>query len=126
MASSTTPATTHAMATLTPSSVVQPRGRLACATLGRAPEWGCRPREVPMKALQLTAWKHDPELREVPEPDPGPGEVVVRIGGAGACHSDLHLMHDFDEGAAPWNPPFTLGHENAGWVDAVGAGVTGL
>jgi len=76
-----------------------------------------------MKALQLTAWKHDPELREVPDPDPGPGEVVVRIGGAGACHSDLHLMHDFAEGAVPWNPPFTLGHENAGWVDAIGPGV---
>jgi propanol-preferring alcohol dehydrogenase len=79
-----------------------------------------------MKALQLTAWKHDPELRDVPDPEPGPGQVVVRIGGAGACHSDLHLMHDFTEGAVPWNPPFTLGHENAGWVDAVGAGVTGL
>jgi alcohol dehydrogenase, propanol-preferring len=79
-----------------------------------------------MKALQLTAWKHDPELREVPDPDPGPGEVVVRIGGAGACHSDLHLMHDFAEGAVPWNPPFTLGHENAGWVDAIGAGVREL
>jgi propanol-preferring alcohol dehydrogenase len=79
-----------------------------------------------MKALQLTAWKHDPEFRDVPEPDPGPGQVVVRVGGAGACHSDLHLMHDFTEGAAPWNPPFTLGHENAGWVDAVGAGVSGL
>src|SRR5262245_9603382 len=79
-----------------------------------------------MKALQLTAWKTQPELREVPEPDPGPGEVVVRIGGAGACHSDLHLIHDFAEGAAPWSLPFTLGHENAGWVDALGAGVTGL
>jgi propanol-preferring alcohol dehydrogenase len=76
-----------------------------------------------MKALQLTAWKNDPELREVPDPDPGPGQVVVRIGGAGACHSDLHLMHDVADGAVPWNPPFTLGHENAGWVDAVGAGV---
>jgi propanol-preferring alcohol dehydrogenase len=77
-----------------------------------------------MKALQLTAWKQQPELREVADPDPGPGQVVVRIGGAGACHSDLHLMHDFAEGAVPWNPPFTLGHENAGWVDALGAGVT--
>ena len=33
-------------------------------------------------------------------------------------------MHDFDAGAVPWNPPFTLGHENAGWVDSIGAGVT--
>jgi propanol-preferring alcohol dehydrogenase len=79
-----------------------------------------------MKTLQLTAWKHDPELRDVPEPVPGPGEVVVRIGGAGACHSDLHLMHDFEGGLLPWGPPFTLGHENAGWVHAIGDGVRGV
>lgn len=79
-----------------------------------------------MRALRLTAWKHEPELQEVDDPEPGPGEVVVRVGGAGACHSDLHLMHDFDDGLMPWGPPFTLGHENAGWIDSVGAGVTGL
>ena len=79
-----------------------------------------------MKALQLTAWKHEPEFREVPEPVPGPGEVVVRIGGAGACHSDLHLMHDFEAGMLGWGPPFTLGHENAGWVEALGPGVRGV
>lgn len=79
-----------------------------------------------MKALQLTQWQHDPELREVPQPDPGPGEVLVRVGGAGACHSDLHLLHDFPPGLMPWDPPFTLGHETAGWVEAVGPGVTGL
>lgn len=79
-----------------------------------------------MRALQLTAWKQDPEFREVPDPEPGPGQVVVRIGGAGACHSDLHLIHDFDAGMLPWGPPFTLGHENAGWVESLGAGVEGL
>jgi propanol-preferring alcohol dehydrogenase len=79
-----------------------------------------------MYALQLPAWKSEPVLVEVPDPHPGPGEVVVRIGGAGACHSDLHLMHDFDAGILPWGPPFTLGHENAGWVHELGAGVTGL
>ena len=35
-------------------------------------------------------------------------------------------MHDFDGGALPWQPPFTLGHENAGWVHSVGAGVSGV
>jgi propanol-preferring alcohol dehydrogenase len=70
--------------------------------------------EAPMRALQLTEWKHEPELVEVPEPSPGPGEVVIKVGGAGACHSDLHLMHDFEGGVVPWGPPFTLGHENAG------------
>ena len=79
-----------------------------------------------MKALQLTGFKQEPELRDVPEPDPGPGQVVVRIGGAGACHSDLHLIHDFEPGMVPYEVPFTLGHENAGWVEAVGAGVTGF
>lgn len=75
-----------------------------------------------MRALQLVGWKQAPELREVPDPDPGPGEVVVRVGGAGACHSDLHLIHDFEEGMMPFEIPFTLGHENAGWVHALGAG----
>ncbi|MFR9802427.1 NAD(P)-dependent alcohol dehydrogenase [Pseudonocardia sp. RS010] len=79
-----------------------------------------------MRALRLTAWKSEPELVEVPEPQPGPGQVVIRVGGAGACHSDLHLMYDFDAGALPWGPPFTLGHENAGWVHTLGPGVRGL
>lgn len=79
-----------------------------------------------MRALRLTAWQHDPDLVEVPDPTPGPGEVVVRIGGAGACHSDLHLLHEFPPGLLPFDAPFTLGHENAGWVEALGAGVDGL
>jgi propanol-preferring alcohol dehydrogenase len=52
--------------------------------------------EPKMRALRLPAWKSEPELVDVAEPVPGPGQVVVRIGAAGACHSDLHLMHDFD------------------------------
>jgi propanol-preferring alcohol dehydrogenase len=79
-----------------------------------------------MQALQLTQWQHDPEFRDVAEPEPGPGEVVVRIGGAGVCHSDLHLLYEFPPDLMPFPPPFTLGHENAGWVHAIGAGVTGL
>ena len=79
-----------------------------------------------MKALRLKSWKSEPVLDEVPVPEPGPGEVVVQVGGAGACHSDLHLMHDFEAGTLPWAPPFTLGHENAGWVHALGAGVGNL
>ena len=79
-----------------------------------------------MRALRLLEWKSDPVLVEVDDPVPGPGEVVVRIGGAGACHSDLHLMHEFEAGLLPWGPPFTLGHENAGWVHTLGAGVTGF
>lgn len=79
-----------------------------------------------MKALQLTGWKQEPEFRDVAEPDPGPGEIVIKVGGAGACHSDLHLMNDFEPGLLPYELPFTIGHENAGWVHALGAGVDGL
>ena len=78
-----------------------------------------------MKAFQLTAWQQPPELREIPEPEPGPGEVVLEVSGAGACHSDLHLM-EFPPGQLPFDPPFTLGHENTGRVAALGAGVTGV
>jgi propanol-preferring alcohol dehydrogenase len=79
-----------------------------------------------MRALRLENWHSRAVLREVDVPTPGPGEVLVQVGGAGACHSDLHLMHDFDPGQLPWPPPFTLGHENAGWVHTLGAGVRGL
>jgi propanol-preferring alcohol dehydrogenase len=87
---------------------------------------GLERREAHMRALRLLEWKSDPVLVDVEDPVPGPGEVVVRIGGAGACHSDLHLMRDFQGGALPWGPPFSLGHENAGWVHALGSGVTSL
>jgi propanol-preferring alcohol dehydrogenase len=79
-----------------------------------------------MRALQLKDFQSDAQLVELPDPEPGPGQVVVKIGGAGACHSDLHVMHEFQDGMAPWGPPFVIGHENAGWVHAVGAGVRGV
>lgn len=77
-----------------------------------------------MRALRMIGWNHDPELQEVAEPEPGPGEVVIKVGGAGACHSDLHVLYEFPAGAMPWDLPMTLGHENAGWVHSLGAGVT--
>jgi S-(hydroxymethyl)glutathione dehydrogenase/alcohol dehydrogenase len=52
--------------------------------------------------------------------DPGPGEVLVRIQAAGLCHSDLSVI----DGTIPFPVPVVLGHEGAGIVDAVGAGVT--
>ena len=67
-----------------------------------------------------------PEVAEVDEPTPGPGEVLVRIGGAGICHTDINLIHVLEAGMLPFDPPFTLGHENAGWVEQLGAGVRGL
>ena len=64
-------------------------------------------------------------MRDVEVPEPGPGEVLVKVGGAGACHSDLHVM-EWPAGFLPYELPFTLGHENAGWVEAVGPGVKRL
>jgi propanol-preferring alcohol dehydrogenase len=61
----------------------------------------------------------------VPVPDPGPGQVLVKVGGAGACHSDLHLL-EVPAGEVPGQLPFTLGHENAGWVETMGPGATGF
>ena len=76
-----------------------------------------------MRALRLTAWQAEPEFVEVPVPEPGPGEVLIKVAGAGACHSDLHVM-EWPEGTLPYRLPFTLGHETAGWVEALGPGVT--
>ena len=64
-----------------------------------------------MRAVQLVAWQAEPELRDVPVPEPGPGEVLLKITAAGLCHSDLHIM-EWPEGTMPWPLPFTLGHES--------------
>ena len=61
----------------------------------------------------------------MPVPEPGPGEVLVKVGGAGACHSDLHLL-EAPAGSLSFSLPFTLGHENAGWVEKMGPGETGF
>src|SRR5215218_10869093 len=78
-----------------------------------------------MQAIRLTAWERPAELVEIPMPEPGPGEVLVRVAGAGLCHSDLHLMH-WPAGTLPYDLPFTLGHEVAGTVVALGAGADGV
>jgi propanol-preferring alcohol dehydrogenase len=78
-----------------------------------------------MQAFQLVGWQQPAELREVPVPIPEAGEVLVKVAGAGACHSDLHLL-EWPAGQLPFDPPFTLGHENAGWVQELGAGVRGV
>jgi alcohol dehydrogenase, propanol-preferring len=62
------------------------------------------------------------EQVEIPTPTAGPGEVLLRVSAVGACHSDLHIL---DAPAGMYPTPMTLGHEIAGMVDTVGAGVTG-
>ena len=75
-----------------------------------------------MQALRLTAWGEEPELMRVPVPQPGPGELLLSVDAAGLCHSDLHVIDS--GGRLPYTLPFTLGHEVAGTVHAVGTGVT--
>jgi len=60
------------------------------------------------------------EVVDIVVPDPGPGEAVVKIAACGVCHTDLH----YREGEVNDEFPFLLGHEAAGTVEAVGAGVT--
>jgi alcohol dehydrogenase, propanol-preferring len=61
------------------------------------------------------------EVHEVPTPDPGPGEVRVKVAACGVCHTDLHYI---DHGTPTFKaPPMILGHEISGTVDAVGEGV---
>lgn len=74
-----------------------------------------------MKAVRFVAVGRPAEIVDVPKPRPGPGEVLIRIAGAGVCHSDLHVLDD----GIGIDGPFTLGHENAGWIEELGAGVTG-
>ena len=68
---------------------------------------------------------HQPlEFVERPKPEPAhPSDVVIRIGGAGVCATDLHAIEGLMEPAGV-TLPRVLGHENAGWVDEIGAGVT--
>jgi propanol-preferring alcohol dehydrogenase len=75
-----------------------------------------------MQAVRFMGVGRPAQIEDVPKPSPGPGQVLIKIGGAGVCHSDLHVM-DEDLG---FTPPFTLGHENAGWVAALGQGVAGF
>jgi alcohol dehydrogenase, propanol-preferring len=77
-----------------------------------------------MRAARLHEFGKPFRIDEVPDPEPGPGEVLVRVGGAGVCHSDLHIAH----GEMPdlLDGPKIMGHENAGWVEALGPGATGF
>src|SRR5579864_5017025 len=74
-----------------------------------------------MTAFRLTGGQPAAAFCEVPVPEPADGEVLVRVAGAGLCGTDLHFLDD--PAAFPYELPFTLGHENAGWVEAVGGGV---
>ena len=77
-----------------------------------------------MKAALLAEYHRPLEIVERPEPEPErPRDVVVRVGGAGVCATDLHAIDGLMEPAG-LKPPVVLGHENAGWVHSAGADVT--
>lgn len=78
-----------------------------------------------MKALQYRTIGAPPEVVTVPDPEPGPGQVLLKVTAAGVCHSDIAVMSWPAEGF-PYELPLTLGHEGVGTVAALGAGVTGL
>jgi propanol-preferring alcohol dehydrogenase len=76
-----------------------------------------------MPAYRLLGWGEPARLVEVEVPEPGHGEVLVRVAGVGLCHSDIYMMEAPATRFPFMTPPFTLGHENAGWVEALGPGV---
>lgn len=80
-----------------------------------------------MRAVRFTDWLTKPVLTDIEKPTPGPGEVLLKVAGAGACHSDVSIYAHFTAGmVGGLDPEYTLGHENSGWVEEVGEGVTGF
>ncbi len=80
-----------------------------------------------MKAVRLHRYHQQPVVEEVPEPTvQGPFDVMVKIGGAGVCRTDLHIIEGQWAEAMHPTLPYTLGHENAGWVHEVGSAVTNV
>lgn len=80
-----------------------------------------------MRAVRVHRYHEDPVVDDIAEPKlQGPLDVIVKIGGAGVCRTDLHILEG--QWAAVQNPdlPYVIGHENAGWVHEVGEGVTNV
>jgi NAD+-dependent secondary alcohol dehydrogenase Adh1 len=80
-----------------------------------------------VKAVRIHGYHQQPVVEEVPEPSvSGPLDVVVKIGGAGVCRTDLHIIEGQWAERTQTVLPYTLGHENAGWVHEAGSGVTNV
>lgn len=78
-----------------------------------------------MKALQYRTIGAPPEVVEIETPEPGPGQVRLKVTAAGVCHSDEFIM-GLPEDQYVYGLPLTLGHEGAGIVDKLGEGVVGV
>ena len=98
--------------------VTRPAGRVR-ASDSRPSE---RSERTVMKAAVVTDFTKPLEIQEVPIPEPGPGEVLVRMETSGLCHTDIHAAHG-DWPVKP-SPPFVPGHEGVGIVEKLGDGVT--
>jgi NAD+-dependent secondary alcohol dehydrogenase Adh1 len=80
-----------------------------------------------MKAVRLHAYHQQPVVQDVPEPSvKGPFDVVVKIGGAGVCRTDLHIIEEQWAEKSGVTLPYTIGHENAGWVHEIGSAVSNV
>ena len=80
-----------------------------------------------MKAVQVVGYHENLQLRDVEEPQlQGPLDVIVKIGAAGVCRTDIHILEGQWEAKSGVALPYTIGHENAGWVHAVGEAVTNI
>jgi propanol-preferring alcohol dehydrogenase len=76
-----------------------------------------------MRALKLHAPRQPLRLEELPVPEPGPGQLLVRVRACGVCRTDLHIVEgDLSDACYPITP----GHEVVGRVAAIGAGVQGF
>lgn len=78
-----------------------------------------------MKAIQYREIGKGPELVEIPTPEPGPGQIRLKVTAAGLCHSDWFVM-GLPAEQYTYPLPLTLGHEGAGIVDKLGDGVEGI
>ncbi|GAA4513851.1 NAD(P)-dependent alcohol dehydrogenase [Brevibacterium yomogidense] len=80
-----------------------------------------------MRAIVFEDFKTFPTLKDVDKPTPGPGDVLLKVAGAGACHSDVSIYDEFTaDSPVAFRPPFVLGHENSGWIEELGEGVSGF
>ena len=80
-----------------------------------------------MKAVRIHGYHQQPVVDDIPEPKiSGPLDVIVKIGGAGVCRTDLHIIEGQWEQAMNPALPYVLGHENAGWVAEIGSAVTNV
>lgn len=80
-----------------------------------------------MKAVRLHEYDTRPVVEDVPDPEiSGPHDVIVRIGGAGLCRTDLHIYEGQWAEKSGVKLPYTIGHENAGWVEEVASAVTNV